>query len=596
MIKWLFINRSIRTKIVLSSVVISLIPMLILSFLFYRSSSLSLERTMVRSADQNAEYLSDDMDQFFRSLSSSALQVYGSNELVNFMVSGANYNNADIFQTKDALGSYYRLVQSKNKDVIKIMMFGKDNKLRDSWSRAASYDSIHLDDAVPHANQLLDLPFQHALMFTYMDKGQGERFFVYALTIYDPFYRHKYGTLVFYIRMRDFVKQIETYNRAPNNIVLQNDKGEIFYQTNDTFSEAVKPYIRSDDPATYGKHELQFMEDHQALVSTSVLDNANVGLTILYSSSELVQNRKYTLRLTVGAFALVMLVIALFSFMAQQFITRPVQQLSKAMRTVRKGDFHVTLKPSPWRDDLSELTRNFNYMTNKIQELIEQEYQLLIRNKEAQIIALQMQINPHFLYNTLQTIGGKAVLIGEYEIHEMCRALGDMFRYSFYEGNSESTIGLEMVHLKNYLYIQQLRFEESLVTEFQVEHSLLDCSVIRFVLQPIVENAIVHVLGKSQDSQLRLQITAAQQSDQIIITVRDNGPGIEAEQLARLRAVLEQKNTEVFSGISIGLKNVNERIRMYYGSAYGLRIESKQGEGTEVIVTIPYKNRGMQHV
>ncbi|MBP3965902.1 sensor histidine kinase [Paenibacillus lignilyticus] len=596
MIKWLFINRSIRTKLVLSSVFISLIPMLILSFLFYRASSLSLERTMVRSADQNAEYLSNDLDQFFRSFSSSALQVYGFNQLVNFMRNGANYNNADIFQTKDALDNYYRLVQSKNKDVIKIMMYGQDNKLRDSWLRAASYDSIRLDASVPHADQLLDLPFQHALMFTYLDKEQGERFFVYAITIYDPFYRNKYGTLVFYTRMRDFVKQIETYNRSPNNIVLQNDQGEIFYRTNDQFSEAVQTYKRSDNVASYGKRELRFTDRRQALISTSALDNGNVGLTLLYSSSELAENRKITLLLTVGAFALVMLVIALFSSMAQQFITRPVQSLSKAMRAVRKGDFHVTLKPSPWRDDLSELTRNFNFMTNKIQELIEQEYQLLIRNKEAQIMALQMQINPHFLYNTLQTIGGKAVLIGEYDIHEMCRALGDLFRYNFYEGNSESTIGLEMVHLKNYLYIQQLRFEESLVTEFDVEHALLDCSVIRFVLQPIVENAIVHVLGKTEDRQLHLQITAMQQSDRAIIKVRDNGPGIDAEQLARLRAVLEHKNTEVFSGISIGLKNVNERIRMYYGSDYGLRIDSNEGEGTEVIVTIPYRNRGMLHV
>ena len=596
MINWLFMNRSIRIKIVWSNILISLVPLLILSYLFYQTSTRSLEQTMVRSSDQNADYLSDYLDQYFRGFSTSALQVYGYKRILDLMENGTNYNDSNIIDMKESLAGYYRLVVSKNTDVIKIMVLGNDNTVQDSWNRADSYNTITLNDQVPYYKEISDLPFQHSLMFTYKDPALQQDLFVYAMTIYDPFYKKKFGTLVFYVKGKDFYKKMETYNRSPNVIVLQNEHGERFYQTNETYAQEIERYVRPASLIDSNEHVLQFSESRNFLASTSFLDHSNIGLSIVYPSTELAHNRKNTLRITVIVFVLVMLVIAIFSLLAQQFITRPIQYLGKAMRSVRNGNFNVTLKSYTWHDDLSELTENFNFMTQKIQELIEKEYKMQLRNKEAQFLALQMQINPHFLYNTLQTIGGKAVLIGDYEIHEMCRALGDMFRYSFYEGNMESTIGFELAHLNNYLYIQQLRFEESLQTEFDVESELMGCSIIRFVLQPILENTIVHVLGKEDHQWLRIWVTAAREADDVLITIRDNGPGMEAEKLARLQSALVDPSPEVFSGVSIGLRNVNERIRLFYGPSYGLGMDSKSGEGTTVRIRIPYKHRGVDHV
>lgn len=596
MIKRLFMNRSIRTKITWSTVLISLVPLLILSFLFYQSSTRSLERTMVRSSDQNAGYLSDYLDQYFRSFSTSALQVYGFKRVVDLMENGTNYNDANIIDVREALASYYRLVVSQNADIIKIMVLGKDNTLRDSWTRADSYDAIKLDEQVPHYEEILDLPFQHSLMFTYKDPALRQDLFVYALTIYDPFYKKKFGTLVFYIQGKDFAKAMEKYNRPPNAIVLQNDQSEVFYRTNDDYKEWIAPFVPPSVLDDSNEHELHFTDGQNLLVSSSLLDHSNIGLSIVYPSTELAKNRQTTLRITVIVLLLVILVISFFSLLSQQFITKPIRYLGKAMRAVRNGNFHVTLKPNGWKDDLSELTANFNFMTGTIRELIEQEYELQLRNKEAQFLALQMQINPHFLYNTLQTIGGKAVLTGEYEIHEMCRALGDMFRYSFYEGNMESTIGQEMAHLNNYLYIQQFRFEDLLQTEFQVEPELMDSAIIRFVLQPILENVIVHALGKEGDHPVTIGVEAARDEAGIRITIRDNGPGMEAEKLAELQLALQSPSAGVFSGRSVGLKNVHERLTLYYGPPYGLKVDSRPGEGTTVTVLIPNKQRGESHV
>ncbi|MFE4710589.1 sensor histidine kinase [Paenibacillus sp. NPDC056722] len=596
MIKWLFMNRSIRTKIVWSNMVISLVPLLILSYLFYQTSTSSLEQAMIRSSDQNAEYVSDNLDQYFRNLSTSALQVYGFKRVIDLMENGTNYSDANIMDIRESLAGYYRLVVSNNADIIKITVLGSDNTVQDSWSRADSYNVIALNDQVPHYREIPDLPFQHSLMFTYTDPVIEQDLFVYAMTIYDPFYKKKFGSLVFYVKGKDFYKKMEKYNRSPNVIVLQNERGETFYRTSEAYAGEVKPYVRPERMIDSHAHQLHFSQNRELLTSTSYLDHANVGLSVLYPSTELADNRRNTLRITIVVLILVMLVIAGFSLLAQQFITRPIQYLGKAMRAVRRGKFNTTLKPNRWHDDLSELTANFNFMTEKIQELIEKEYKMQLRNKEAQFLALQMQINPHFLYNTLQTIGGKAVLIGDYEIHEMCRALGDMFRYSFYEGNMESTLGQELAHLNNYLYIQQLRFEESLKTEFEVQSELMDCSMIRFMLQPIMENTIVHALGQEDHHLLVIGVTAVREGKDVLIVIRDNGTGMEEEKLAELQAALSSPSPEVFSGVSIGLRNVHERIRLFYGPPYGLTLDSRLGEGTTVKIRIPYKKAGAEHV
>ncbi|MGO4546933.1 sensor histidine kinase [Paenibacillus sp. 2TAB23] len=586
------LNRSIKTKIVWSTVIISLIPLLILSYLFYDTNARSLERTMYRSSDQNADYVSDYLDKYFQNLSASALQVYGFQRIMNLMEHGIDYNSEEFLFLKDSLSNYYRLVESRNENIIKVMIYGKDNKLADNWSRAASYDNIRLGENTPYFDELLDLPYQHSLMFNYTDAALQQRLFVYGVTIYDPFYRTKTGTLIFYIQSKEIDKIIKTYNYEPNEIILQNRHGEPFYQTTDRYASAIDPYEPLTLPVGKEKHNLRFSENKSLLINTSFINNGNIRLSIVYPNTELEHSRKQLMNITVSALVLVLLFIFLLSLLSQQYITKPLFLLGKAMKAVRNGNFQITVKqPTLWRDDISELTRSFNFMTDKIRTMIETEYEMQLRNKEAHIMALQMQINPHFLYNTLQTIGGKAVLMGDYEIHEMCRALGDLFRYSFYEGNMESTLRMELVHANNYLYIQQLRFENAIELEIDVQEELMDMTIIRFVLQPIIENVIVHGLVKDDQKELLIRIGAACKTGNFILTVQDNGPGMEPSKLESLRSDLKYKSKELFDGVSIGLKNVHERLKLVYGPAYGLEINSRLGAGTEIVIIIPDRKK-----
>ncbi|MFD0693579.1 sensor histidine kinase [Paenibacillus sp. GCM10027628] len=583
----LFLNRSIKTKIVWISVVISMVPLLLLAMLFYKTSTELLETTMYRNADQNADYLSEYLDKYFRNFSYSALQVYGFKNIMNLMENGNDYNNANIINVRDSLSNYFRLLQSQNEDVIKIMLYGKKNTLEESWSRASFYDSLQPVKEIPRSEDLLNLPFQHTFMTTYKDSALEQSFFVYAISVYDPYYKYKIGTILFIIQNKDIQKMVEKYNRAPNVIVLQNSRGDRFYQTDTKYDQDVKGFSDPPSPSAKLKHVLNFNDRRELLIGTSYLDHGNMKLDIVYPSTELNKNRKYIFNLTLLILFAVILIIYLFSLMSQHYITKPIQLLGRAMSALRNGNFAVSLKVNNWSDDISQLARNFNFMTRKISDLIESEYEMKLRNKEAQIIALQTQINPHFLYNTLQTIGGKAVLNGEYEIQEMCSALGDMFRYSFYEGNKESTLGMELLHINNYLYIQKFRFEELLQTEIDVAEEFRKYPMIRFVLQPIIENAIIHSLGKTVNRELHLHISAIRDNNAIVILIKDDGPGIDAKLLAEMQDVLDQKSLSVYSGVSIGLKNVHERLQMVYGPMYGIRVESVLGQGTSVYITIP---------
>lgn len=306
MIKRLFMNQSIRAKLVWSTVLISLVPLLVLSYLFYQNSTRSLEQAMVRSSDQNAEYLSDYLDEYFRSFSTSALQVYGFKRVIDLMEYGTNYNDADIIDVRESLASYYRLAVNNNADIIKIMVYGSDNTLRDSWSRADSYNAIALDRATPHYGDVVELPFQHSLMFTYKDPAIRQDLFVYALPIYDPFYREKFGTLLFYVLGKDIAKKVETYNRAPNVIVLQNGRGETFYRTNPNYDAEIRPYRLPAELNDSNEQVLQFTKGRKLLISASPLDHGNIGLNIVYPSTELAHNRQTTLSITISALALVM--------------------------------------------------------------------------------------------------------------------------------------------------------------------------------------------------------------------------------------------------------------------------------------------------
>ncbi|NJD04065.1 MAG: sensor histidine kinase [Ruminiclostridium sp.] len=284
------------------------------------------------------------------------------------------------------------------------------------------------------------------------------------------------------------------------------------------------------------------------------------------------------------------LILAMFfvSFFLSSRITVPIRKLILLMRRVEYGDFNVLINIHS-NDEIGLLGNSFNLMIDKINKLINQLIESEVLKKEAELNALQQQINPHFLYNILESINSLASICGSKEISAITVKLGRMFRYSISREQREYvSIGDEFQHLKDYIAIEQIRCENTFSVIYEIDEDIFSLLTIKFILQPIAENSIIHGLYCMKEGGA-LKIIGKRCGEVVYIEIQDNGIGIENEKLVKLNENIRQpsiKGTDVKSD-SIGLKNVNSRIVYSYGSQYGLEIFSKEGKGTDVILKIP---------
>lgn len=272
-------------------------------------------------------------------------------------------------------------------------------------------------------------------------------------------------------------------------------------------------------------------------------------------------------------------------------ITRPLRKITRLMENVQRGDLSARFRVQ-YKDEIGILGNNFNLMLDKMNELMEHFVRINIDKKQAEIDALQSQINPHFMYNTLETFRMMAISKDYYELAELIARFGRMLRYNITTLNEMTTIAREIEHLENYLFIQSSRFQNSIALTCNVEAGLENFPIIKLLIQPIVENAVFHGLKMHRNSAGVVGVHAYRKGDLCIIDISDNGTGISCEKLEQLRQEIEsaRDGSDAQDRHShIGLRNVNERIRLYYGADYGLLLESVENEGTMVRITLPYE-------
>lgn len=275
--------------------------------------------------------------------------------------------------------------------------------------------------------------------------------------------------------------------------------------------------------------------------------------------------------------------LLLYVFIAYR-ITQPLRKLSRLMRSVERGDLSQAF-PVSGTDEVGLLGHSFNGMIAKLSELGYLLYETEIREKDAQIAALQSKINPHFLYNTLGSISMYAELEGSPEIITMSNNLSKLLRYSLSGRKEHVTLQDELDHVSGYMAIQQMRYEERIQFTMNIEPSLLDCEVIPLMIQPLVENAINHALDQGVGRGV-ITLTAGSSNQVLTITVEDDGIGMNAEALEALR--LHLRNTEELGGRSgNGLLNVHRRIVLHYGEEYGLSLESMPYQGFKAVLKLP---------
>ena len=264
-------------------------------------------------------------------------------------------------------------------------------------------------------------------------------------------------------------------------------------------------------------------------------------------------------------------------------MVRPVKTLSKAMEQVQEGDFKVQV-PNRKTDEVGELINSFNFMVDKINTLVNEICQEKIAQKNAELQALQAQINPHFLYNTLDSVNWMLIDREEYDISEIIISLGSLMRYSIEDDSSFVTIDREVEYVLSYLKIQKNRLENRLSYQARVDATVREEKIPKLILQPIVENAIAHGIEPRQQPG-RVVIAIEDLGNEVAISIRDDGIGMTSEQLADLRTPSREPEKEGHT--RIGIRNVERRIRLHYGEQYSVQIESEYQKGTTVKLRIP---------
>lgn len=269
-------------------------------------------------------------------------------------------------------------------------------------------------------------------------------------------------------------------------------------------------------------------------------------------------------------------------------IYTPIKKLHDVTTTITKNDLQA-LMTSDNVDEITELGMSFNIMIGKIKELLDSKMKEQENLKKAELRALQAQINPHFLYNTLDTIIWMAESKQTEQVVQLVSALSSFFRISLSKGMDWITIGEELERIRSYLTIQKMRYRDILDFRIEVDDDVADNTILKLILQPLVENALYHGIKNKRQGGTIVIRAKRKGIDEVQLQVEDDGIGFTPEKLAQLRAALDDDSDDMKMESGFGIDNVNKRIRLYYGKPYGLSIQSEHATGTCVTLVIPAK-------
>lgn len=322
----------------------------------------------------------------------------------------------------------------------------------------------------------------------------------------------------------------------------------------------------------------------------SFVDWNIVGVSYL---EEVTSRRSKVMKDVMLTIPIILMVIIWLSWFISGKISLPIMKLQRYMHKVEEGNLNIELQIPNGEREVQELADTFNKMVKQIKRLIEENHKEQEAKRQTELEALQSQINPHFLYNTLDSIMWMAEGEQNEEVVDLVTSLARFFRISISKGASVISVREELEHAKSYLLIQQIRYKDKFDFTITADEQVQEYRTIKLILQPLIENAIYHGIEYMVDKG-HIHIEAYIDNDFLVFKVEDNGLGVDEERLEELRQ--GNYKTTVSRGNGVGMQNVVERIRLKYGSPYGLTIDSEIEEGTLITLRLPLIGGEDEHV
>lgn len=385
------------------------------------------------------------------------------------------------------------------------------------------------------------------------------------------------GTLIFYINMDKLADRAFFQDAGGKDFILISDAHDQPLYCSSPIGEEALGDVASDYVRTLA-------DTH--LVSHRTSQESGWNYYLLLSNQVVYGKIDATIRTVLYICMALTIFVCAICYRISRNISLPLGRLTQELRQVGEGDFHIDeayLLEAAKEDEIGDICRNFISTVHRLELLINENYLASLHYKDAQLKALQAQINPHFLYNALNSISWLAKLGDVEKIPRLVSALSALMRSTMDHSSVSGTLSEELQLVSHYITIQQIRFGSRLHYEQECPAALYDARIPRLLLQPLVENAVKYALEPSEDScSIRIQVTCSETNLQI--TVADNGPGIPT---ARLTAIRQDQAAP--SGSGIGLRNLKERLLLLYGAAASFSIDSRPGHGTTITLDMPYE-------
>lgn len=357
-------------------------------------------------------------------------------------------------------------------------------------------------------------------------------------------------------------------------------------RTLETYIDRMGELMANEQPIAESEALLEEVRNVSSLVADMLAEYADYEIS---SAAETSDRLNATLTVVILVLVLLLLITLIFTTIEQKSLIRsinkPIARMEAFAGAIAGGDLQAR-SPETNVSELHGLTESLNTMAGKLQDLINENKREQENLKKSELRTLQTQINPHFLYNTLDAIVWLAEANRTSEVIHITRALSDFFRISLSQGKDWIPLSDEIKHLTGYLTIQKIRYRDILDYSIDIPEALYSYQIPKLLLQPLVENAIYHGI-KHRRGRGMVEVSGCEEGDQLVLRVRDNGAGMTQERLAQIEQSLHGDGGDM---VGYGLFNVNKRVQLYYNQPQGIQIESREAEGTCVSIRVPIRS------
>lgn len=595
--KWINVKKY-NTQLILSFLCVSVVPILIVAVLSYYNSMRTIKSGMNEMIDMNLKQTQNSLEVWLDSYEDILFQLYTDEDVIKLV---ENINRGEdaavarsqlrrklhgIFFAKDYVKAV--TIISKTGEIIDYDMLVSPTD-ETSWMNNYDMTLEELYGKLSADNQVKILPTEYATTFAneeYYLFHIGNRLINYKKPSQDI------GVVVVSIdeRLLRGICLTESTDSNKNNFhfLVDDDGNVISYIDTSKIHEKIADGGQGETAKlqSYLDFVKRTKEFEGVEVSLRVVRAEKLGWSIVHVSNqnqyvkELREKQQWMIIAVIASMTAVIFIITLLS----KGLTRSINRVVEAIGRAGKGNLSEPIAPDrQMPEEIETIAVSFNHMLKELQDSMTREKKAFDRQRVAEIAALEAQINPHFIYNTLDTINWMAIDNEQYEISSAINALARILRYGIDNSNGIVTIREEAEWLKQYIFLQQTRLKSTFQSEVIIEPQLMEYKIHKLLLQPFIENTIIHGFEKPSGIH-KLSVAMKEESETIRITIRDNGKGMEA---ALVKQMCEGTFEEVEGKYNIGIKNALSRIRMYYGDRSDIQIMSSPGEGTTIIILIP---------